>query len=351
MISEKKRLNIQELVKAACKNGSRKQAACELIGVTIRTLQRWKQSKSRIDARSTVKKNPHNKFSKVERLKILEVANSPKYGHLPPSKIVPMLADEGRYIASESTIYRTLREKKLLSHRLMSRTPSTYKPKALEAKGPNEIYTWDITYLRSDVKGHFFYLYLIMDLFSRKIVGWQVYDRECSYYASDVIEDACAKEGVQSGIITLHSDNGSAMKGATMLATLQRLGVTPSFSRPSVSNDNPYSEALFKTLKYSSNYPVKPFINLQKARLWTSGFVEWYNNKHLHSEIKFVTPAQKHAKLDHGILENRRQVYLKAKSLNPHRWSQNIRNWNSINSVLLNPEKSKKFTSRSKVVA
>lgn len=152
-----------------------------------------------------------------------------------------------------------------------------------------------------------------MDVYSRKIVGFQVYEKESSEYASDVLEDACSKEGIKPGDVDLHSDNGGPMKGASMLATLERLGVMPSFSRPSVSDDNPYSEALFRTLKYCSTYPLQPFADLQDARLWVEGFVDWYNHHHLHSGIKFVTPAQRHAKLDLVILQKRKEIYLKAK--------------------------------------
>jgi transposase InsO family protein len=156
-----------------------------------------------------------------------------------------------------------------------------------------------------------------------------------------VLEAACLEEGVKKNQVLLHSDNGSPMKGATMLATLQRLGVIPSFSRPSVSNDNPYSEALFRTLKYSSIYPEKPFESLQTAREWVNKFVKWYNYQHLHSGIKFTTPEQRHNGDDEKILKDRTKVYLKAKSIYPHRWSKGIRNWSKIKEVKLNPEKCK----------
>ncbi len=351
LIPEKERILIKDLVAAACRAGVSQQVACDIIGITARTLQRWKKSKTMIDGRSLTKRIPHNKLSEAERKTVLEVVNSPKYGHLPPSKIVPLLADEGQYIASEATMYKILKEEKLLRHRLPSKPPSQYKPKELTASAPNEIYSWDITYLSSQIKGIFFYLYLIMDVYSRKIVGFQVYEKESSEYASDVVENACHREGVKPGEVILHSDNGSPMKGATMLATLQKLGVVPSFSRPSVSDDNPYSEALFRTLKYCPHYPLQPFAGLQDARLWVVEFVDWYNHHHLHSGIKFVTPAHRHAQLDHAILQKRHEVYLKAKMTNPNRWSKNTRNWEQINEVLLNPERGKSVNSRSRVAA
>ena len=190
---------------------------------------------------------------------MLAVANSDEFGHLPPSQIVPRLADQGRYLASESTFYRILREEKQLAHRRSERPAQTRtKPRAICATAPNQLYSWDITYLPSLVRGQFFYLYLFVDVFSRKpvlsvvegIVGWQIYEEENSALAGELLRDLCHREGIQLQQLTLHSDNGSPMKGSSMLATLQQLGVMPSFSRPSVSNDNPYSESLSHLQNY-----------------------------------------------------------------------------------------------------
>ena len=286
--------------------------------------------------------HPCNKLTALERQRIIKVVNEPEYADLAPSQIVPKLADDGRYIASESTTYRVLKDEKQLHHRQKSKLVSpAKKPRALTATGPNQIYTWDITYLPTLVKGVFLYLYLVLDIYSRKIVGWQVHAEERSALAADLMTDICQREAVKRHQVTLHSDNGSPMKGATMLATLQQLGIMPSFSRPSVSNDNPYSESLFRTLKYRPNYPGNPFADLQEARVWVQEFVGWYNNEHRHSAIRFVTPAQRHAGEDIQILNNREQVYLKAKAENPLRWSGDIRNWTPVKEVNLNPEKQK----------
>ena len=180
-----------------------------------------------------------------------------------PRKIVPLLADDGVYIGSESTMYRILREQKLLSHRTAASPATRNKPKALVALGPNEVWSWDIAYLPTTVLGAFFYLYLILDIFSRKIVGWQVHDAESADHAADLMKQTGMDERLVGGQLALHSDNGSPMKGATMLATLQQLGVMASFSRPSVSNDNPYSESLFRTVKYGPN--------LSGASVWELG--------------------------------------------------------------------------------
>jgi transposase InsO family protein len=286
------------------------------------------------------RREPTNKLTALERQRIIKVMNEPEHAELPPSQVVPKLADEGRYIASEATVYRILKEEKQLQHRQKSKpTRQIKKPKALTATGPNQIYTWDITYLPTVVRGVFLYLYLVLDIYSRKIVGWQVYEEERSALAADLLTDICQREGVKRNQVTLHSDNGSPMKGATMLATLQQLGIMPSFSRPSVSNDNPYSESLFRTLKYRPNYPCQPFADLQVARAWVQGFADWYNHEHRHSAIKFVTPAQRHSGDDAQILTNRHKVYLKAKSANPLRWSGSTRNWDQVKDVCLNPEK------------
>ena len=336
------RLEIITLIKEARDSGARQSTACEIIGFSPKTLQRWSQSGSLQDGRIEAKQSPSNKLTELEYQRVIKVANQPEYADLSPNKIVPKLADNGIYIASESTFYRILSVEKQLQHRQKAKPVNQVKkPKALCATAPNQLYSWDITYLPTQVKGIFLYLYLVMDIFSRKVVGWQVYQNESSAHAADLMTDICLQEDIEPNQVTLHSDNGSPMKGATMLSTLQQLGVIPSFSRPSVSNDNPYSESLFRTLKYRPEYPEKAFSNLETARHWVTGFVYWYNEEHLHSEIKFVTPGQRHRGEDMEILAHRKQVYQVAQSKNPERWSGDIRNWEPIKEVYLNPEKQK----------
>lgn len=349
---ETQRKELLILVDAACRQGARKGLACELLGLSIRTLQRWEKADNLKDKRLNRKCVPANKLSEFERSQLLNVVNQARYATLPPNKIVPLLADEGRYLASESTFYRVLKAQGQLSHRNASRlAKARHKPKALVATQPNEIYSWDISYLASEVKGLFFYLYLMMDIYSRKIVGWQVHDVERSEHAANLLTDICLREGVRENQVTLHSDNGSPMKGATMLATLQQLGVIPSFSRPAVSNDNPYSESLFKTLKYRPEYPQQAFVSLESARDWVADFVQWYNEEHLHSGIKFVTPCQRHQGEDHKILAKRHQIYQQAKAKNPLRWSGNTRNWTPIKEVNLNPDKAKQSNIKTQMAA
>ena len=320
--------------------GARQSGACEVMAISARTYQRWIDSLDKGDGRLTAKHEPANKLTELERQRMIKIANEPEYADLSPSKIVPTLADEGRYIASESSFYRVLKAAKQLSHRHRSKpTRQIKKPRALTATAPNQLYSWDITYLPTAVRGLFFYLYLVMDIYSRKVVGWQVYEAESSALAADLMTDICQRERVAPGQVILHSDNGSPMKGASLLATLQGLGVMPSYSRPSVSNDNPYSESLFRTLKYRSEYPEHGFIDLQGTRTWVTEFVDWYNTQHLRSAIKLVTPQQRHCGEDIKILANRKHVYQQAKATNPIRWSGEIKSWDPITEVHLNPEK------------
>ena len=202
-----------------------------------------------------------------------------------------------------------------------------------------QLAAWDITYLRSHVRGQFFYLYLVEDVWSRKLLGNAVHEAESADYAADLVErvhreagDVCRRGWV------LHSDNGGPMKGATMLATLQKLGVVPSFSRPRVSDDNAYIESMFRTLKYCPAYPSKGFASLDDARAWVTRFVDWYNNEHLHSGIGFVTPAARHAGQDVEILARRRRVYAAARRRHPERWSRHARPWTRPTIVTLHPE-------------
>lgn len=327
------------MVQEAVNSGARQARACTAINLNKRTLQRWQLDRTRGDQRPCRIQTPPNKLSALERQHVLAVANSVEFGSLPPSQIVPILADRGKYIASESTFYRILSAENQLRHRGAERPAQRrHKPRALSANAPNQLFSWDITYLPTLVKGRYFYLYLFMDIFSRKIVGWQIYDTESSDLAGDVIRDICEREGIRPDQVVLHSDNGSPMKGATMLATLQALGVAPSFSRPAVSNDNPYSESLFKTLKYRPEYPRRAFENLLAARQWVGAFTQWYNEEHRHSAINFVTPAERHAGLDTALLKKRASVYEAAKNKRPERWRGATRNWQPVLMVQLNPD-------------
>lgn len=324
------------MIQEACDAGSRIKPACEILELDIRTLQRWQQESSLKDKRCGPITEPANKLTAAECARILEVANSPEYCNQTPGQIVPNLADKEIYIGSESSFYRVLKKENMLQHRSATRPKTHRKPDELNATGPNQLWSWDITYLPSNIRGKYFYLYLFLDIFSRKIVGFDVYESESAEYAACVVSKSYAVEKLREGDVTLHSDNGSPMKGSTMLATLKMLGIVPSFSRPSVSDDNPYSESLFKTLKYCSQYPTKPFSSISEAQDWVLQFVHWYNNIHQHSGINFVTPNARHQGLDKVILENRILVYERARQQNPNRWSKKVRNWKRVDEVYLN---------------
>jgi len=308
----------------------------------IRTLQRWvRTGVINDDKRATAKRpEPSNKLSAEERQNIIDVCNDPEFADITPNQIVPTLADRGIYLASESTFYRVLKDHNQLATRTRSKPKGHQKkPRTQKATAPNHVWTWDISYLPSHVKGQHYYLYMILDIFSRKIVGAEVYAQELGEHAADLLQRTTWAEKCTNKKVVLHSDNGAPMRSYTMLAKMQDLGVISSYSRPRVSNDNPYSESLFKTVKYCPQWPQRGFNNIDEARDWVDDFVRWYNTVHKHSGIKYVTPNERHAGLDITILSKRDEVYQEAKLKHPERWSQNCRNWDFINEVQLNPEK------------
>jgi Integrase core domain. len=217
MTTHEERKQVIVLLNESVTAGARRAKACEILGLSERTLQRWQTGEDvRCDQRPLRDYQPPHKLTAIERAEVLAVANSDEFGHLPPSQIVPRLADHGSYLASESTFYRILREEKQLTHRRSERPAQTRtKPRAVCATAPNQLYSWDITYLPSLIRGQFFYLYLFVDIFSRKIVGWQVYEEENSALAGELLRDLCHREGIQAEQLILHSDNGSPMKGST----------------------------------------------------------------------------------------------------------------------------------------
>ena len=328
---------MQTLIADAVWAGARHHEACALLGVSGRTLERWRAAEA-ADARAGPHRSPSNKLTAAERRVVLATVNSAAFRDLSPNQIVPRLADAGRYLASESTMYRILRAEAQLHHRGRAKPAVRRPPRAHVATGPHQVWTWDITYLPTPVRGVFVYLYLIMDLFSRKVVGGAVHPEESADHAARLFQAVCRDSGRDPTGIVLHADNGGPMKGATMLATLERLGVLPSFSRPGVSNDNPFSEALFRTLKYRPAYPERPFADLAAARTWVAHFVHWYNHEHRHSAIRFVTPEERHTGREGALLRARHALYQRARQRTPERWSGPTRNWTPIEEVRLNPE-------------
>jgi putative transposase len=343
MISAPDRKKAIELIDKAMYSGSRLKPACDELEISPRTYQRWSKVHESIeDKRPTAeRKPPKNKLSDKERATILQVINSSEYADLVPGQIVPKLADQGIYLASESTIHRILRDEKQNTHRAKTKEPIKREAPTHIATAANQVWTWDITWLNGPAKGQYYKLYLILDMFSRLIVGSEVWETEKSEYAEILVKRALLDQKISGRPLILHSDNGSPMKAATFLATLERLGVQSSFSRPRVSNDNPYSESLFKTMKYAPTFPNGGFRSLEEARQWVEKFVHWYNYVHMHSAINYLTPYQRHYGMDKNVLENRKQVYITAKAKHPEGWSRQIRKWDLPNYVSLNPIKSK----------
>ena len=330
------RREVLALVTDAVAQGARQHTACEMVGVAARTLQRWQHPETAEDGRRGPHTAPRHTLSPGERAQMVAIAARPEFCNASPHQIVPRLADRGEYLASESSCYRVLKTAQLLAHRGRATPAHRARPRAYEVTAPRRLFSWDITYLLSQIRGQYFYLYLFLDVFSRKIVGAEVHAEESMEHSSRLLETICRAEGIEPHQVSVHADNGGAMKGSTMLATMQRLGVIPSFSRPSVSHDNPFSESLFRTVKYCPLYPTKPFASLEEARAWVATFVQWYNDEHLHSGIRFTTPASRHAGTDSAILDHRVRVYHAAQRTHPARWSGATRNWTKIARVTLN---------------
>ena len=306
----------------------------------MRTVQRWRlEQDGGEDQRRGPNTVPGNKLSEHEEQRLLQVLTSPKYRDMSPRQVIPALAERGEYIASEATAYRVLHKHDLQKHRENKRLATSKKPDELVASAPNQVMCWDITYLKAHPLGTFFYLYLVTDIYSRRIVSARVYLAENDEHASELFAEVQEQEKLEPNQTTLHSDNGGPMKGATLKATLDRLGILTSYSRPRVSDDNPFVESLFGTMKGRVSYPRKPFETIDQAQAWVDTFVHWYNEEHRHGALNWVTPIARHTGEEHGLLQRREQTYLKAQQRHPERWSRHIRNCSPAPAVTLNPAK------------
>lgn len=325
--------------------GARQAQACALAGLDPRTVQRWRKhdGQTRGDRRpDAIRPTPSHALTAEERARIVAVANEPRFAETPPARIVPALADEGIYIASEASFQRVLRAHGQMSRRGRAKPPHRSRPPTTHiATGPGQVWCWDITFLPARVAGRWFYLYVILDLYSRKIVGFEVHDTDSADHAAHLARRTSLAEGVHAaaGKPVLHGDNGATLKATTVLAMLHWLGIAPSYSRPRVSDDNPYVEALFRTAKYRPEFPERGFDDLDAARAWAACFVHWYNHEHRHSAIRYVTPAERHAGADRAVLLARHELYQQARRQTPARWSRRTRNWTQVAAVTLNPEK------------
>ena len=255
-------------------SGARLVQTCRIAGISTRTVERWRARPGGGDRRYGPHRRPSNALSITERARLMALVSSPGFAAMSPKQIVPRLADAGIYLASESTIYRLRREQEQQDpRRRIARTDRVRAKTVHQATRPNKVWSWGITYLPTTVRGRYLYLYLVLDVWSRRIVGWQVHESENSDDAAALIHQICSAEGINPRGLVLHSDNGTPMRGNTMLSTLQWLGIVPSFRRPHVCDDNLYSEALFRTLKQAPAYPSVPFHDLLEARRWVAGFV------------------------------------------------------------------------------
>lgn len=322
--------------------GARWARACSVAGIDVRTLQRWRRGGAiGVDRRPDAERpRPAHALSDEERAEVLRVANTPRFAELPPARIVPMLADEGVYLASESSFHRVLRAEAQTAHRGRAKAPTPSRtPTTHTARRPGEVWCWDVTWLPSQVTGRWFYLYLILDLYSRKVVGHEVHAVENAEHAAALVKRTALAEGVHTAMTrpVLHGDNGAALKATTVLAMLHWLGIAPSYSRPRVSDDNAFVESLFRTAKYRPGFPVEGFADLDAARQWAAYFVHWYNHDHRHSALRFVAPAQRHAGEDQALLQARAALYESARERHPRRWSGATRDWTPIGPVTLNP--------------
>jgi transposase InsO family protein len=311
------------------------------LGIAVRTVQRWQRLPGTGDSRAGPKTTPAHQLSSAEKDAIVGLVNQPEYRNLSPEQAVAKLATEGTYVCSERSLRRVLAERRLDRYRQRSKpAKGHHKPRQYVAHEPLRVLSWDITYLRSStVRGSFFYLYLFLDIWSRRIVGAQVHETQEADLAADLLGKVCTDHQLETEKLVVHSDNGAPMKGCTMLAMMQSLGITASFSRPSISDDNAFAEALFRHLKYAPSYPRLGFATLEDARTWVASFVGWYNGHHLHTAIGLVTPDDRHHGRDIRILEKRRQTYAEARCRNPRRWANATRPWNRPAVVTLNPER------------
>lgn len=353
MIGLEDRRSLARDIETAHRDGARLRLACEVAGIDVRTLQRWKCGAGLLagDGRpGAVRPTPAHALTPQERQRLLQVANEPRFADMPPARIVPALADEGVYLASESSLQRVLRAQGQTQHRGRARAPRKSRPPTTHvASAPRQLWCWDMTFLPAAVIGRWFYLYLILDVYSRKIVGFEVHDTDDADHAAHLVKRTALAEGIHAMPTkpVLHGDNGSTLKATTVLAMLYWLGVKPSYSRPRVSDDNAFVESLFRTAKYRPEFPDQGFADLDEARAWAAHFVHWYNHQHRHSGIRYVSPAQRHAGEDTAILAARHELYLQARERNPRRWSGATRNWTPVGAVTLNPERDSIVQARS----
>lgn len=296
---------------------------CATLGFPRSTLYRLRHPAAATPARLQEPRSSPRALSATEKTTVREVLNSERFADLAPRQVYGTLLDEGEYYCSISTMYRILGEQGEVNERRQQRTHPTCTRPELLATGPNQVWSWDITWLRGPGKWQHFYLYVILDIFSRYVVGWLLAEVEAADLAEQLIGETCRKQGIQRDQLTLHADRGAPMTAQAVAQLLEELGVTKSHSRPHTSDDNPFSEAQFKTLKYRPDYPER-FESLADAREWVTAFFDWYNNEHRHSSLGLMTPAAMHWGLDRQLTLQRQQVLQTAYAAHPERFVKGL---------------------------
>ena len=334
LIPPARRLSLCESIDEAKTKGVRMAPVCEALGIHPRTYSRWKDHA--LDRRKGSPKKTKRSLTEEERRKIIEVCTSDRFKDSTPGEIVAILAEEGIYIASERSFYRVLKNAGLLHHRRNSRPArKVQQPPELKATGPDQVYSWDITWLPSKVNGLFWYCYAVIDVWSREIVGWSIHERESEQHGRELFESIKQRRNLNG--VWVHSDNGNPMRGATFSVWLASLGMFLSHSRPLVKNDNPYIESFFRTLKYHAAYPGR-FATIEQARSWMGDFIDWYNRTHRHSGLGYITPEQRRCGDDIRLFALRNKTLQKAFELHPERFpKRGPKMWKSKRVVYLNP--------------
>jgi putative transposase len=293
---------------------------CQAMAVPRATYYRWQQPKEKIPG--TPRRVPRA-LPPEERERVLAVLNDDRFADLPPAEVYATLLDEGKYLCSIRTMYRILQEHGEVQERRRQLRHPQYAAPELLATRPNQLWSWDITKLKGPVKWTYFYLYVLLDVFSRYVVGWLVALQESAALAQRLIAQTCARQGIAEGTLTIHADHGPAMIAKSVALLLADLGVTKSHGRPHVSNDNPYSESQFKTLKYSPEFPEQ-FGSVQDARSFLLDFFLWYNTMHHHSALGLLTPWDVHSGLAGQRVTEREATLRKAFTATPERFVRGV---------------------------
>ena len=294
--------------------------ACQVLGVPRSSLYRHRRAQQKPE--QDLSKDgpaPSRALDQHERAKVLDVLNSERFADAPPRQVYAQLLDEGTYLCSWRSMYRFLDAHEQVRERRDQLTHPAYKKPELLAQGPNQLWSWDITKLRGPVKWTYFYLYVLMDIFSRFVVGWMVARQESAVLAKELIQQSCQNQEIDPDELTIHSDRGGPMRAKSLALLLSDMGVTKSHSRPHVPDDNPYSEAQFKTMKYRPDYPGR-FGCPEDVRGWARGFFGWYNFEHHHTGLGLMTPATVHYGQAPRVQAERQRVLEAAFAAHPERF-------------------------------